>query len=401
MKKFIAAITAALLLCLGLTAPAWAADEPCVPRDAWTETIPAVGEPTLPNPDYKPAWTEDVKHDAEYKTVHHEAVTHVEYLFKHDKKDKTRWEENPNWNANNNENSLGWYNTGETRTVEDKAAFDEQVLVKDAWTEKIEHDAVGEETVPNKDYVPERTVEYPAVVCDVDPNVPTKPQPPAEVEGPNQVDVEYACDGVTIAAYTMRTTTTPYRWNADEQDWVLDFDAATNDDKRTTVDTGPVDCGGPTDPTPEPETETNVVDREFACDGTTVTAYTEQTITTPYRWDEELQDWDLDFDAQTTTENRVVVDDVDVDCSVDTPTEPTKGSPNPTEPHPASAPVSAPPKAVDTPTTGIVSGTPYYPQSTYRALPQTGVDLGPVAGVGALLAIFGAALMFFSRKRRG
>jgi len=84
---------------------------------------------TLPNPAYAPAY---------FTYVDHEAVTHTEYEFAHKNGHKeSRWETNPNWNAESNGNSKGWKATGETRVVEDVAA----------WTEPTEHPAVGEPTV--------------------------------------------------------------------------------------------------------------------------------------------------------------------------------------------------------------------------------------------------------------
>jgi hypothetical protein len=65
--------------------PAFAGD--CVPTDAWTETIPAQGEPaiTVENPDYVPEIAEvtrEVEHPAETKQVCHEAVTHQEFRYR-------------------------------------------------------------------------------------------------------------------------------------------------------------------------------------------------------------------------------------------------------------------------------------------------------------------------------
>lgn len=116
-----------------------------VPAVEPTEGTPAVGEPTIQvevnNPDYVEAWTE-------YKD--HAAVTHVEYKFVH-KFDffhlNPKWKLDPNWNAEGNPNSKGWILVGE-RTVVDS----------EAWTETIQHPAVGTPTIwvtiDNPDYVP-------------------------------------------------------------------------------------------------------------------------------------------------------------------------------------------------------------------------------------------------------
>lgn len=158
MKKILGLSFSAVLVAGGLVfgsaAAATATVEECVPVEgvaAWTETIPAV--------------TNQVQHPAEYKTVTvtpevqaKPAVYEIEYEFAH-KKDpyKTKWSTNPNWNAENNENSQGWSATGNTRNgkliseeVKYQPAVTKQELVKDAWTEtvivtpekKIEHPAV-------------------------------------------------------------------------------------------------------------------------------------------------------------------------------------------------------------------------------------------------------------------
>ena len=141
-------------LVFGSTAAATATVDECVPVeavDAWTETIPAV--------------TNLVEHPAEYKTVevspaveYKPAVYELEYEFRHkfDGK-KTKWSTNPNWNAESNDNSKGWYATGNTRNgkliseeVLAKDAVTEQQLVKEAWTETVE-------------VTPEQKIEHPAV----------------------------------------------------------------------------------------------------------------------------------------------------------------------------------------------------------------------------------------------
>lgn len=164
MKKILGLSFSAVLVAGGLVfgsaAAATATVEECVPVegvDAWTETIPAV--------------TDVVKHDAEYETVevspaveYQPAVYEIEYEFrhKHDGK-KTKWSTNPNWNAENNGNSKGWYATGNTRNgklisaeVPAKDAVTEEKLVKEAWEETII-------------VTPEQTINHPAVeevTCD-------------------------------------------------------------------------------------------------------------------------------------------------------------------------------------------------------------------------------------------
>lgn len=198
--------------------------ETCTPSDAWVEVIehPAVGEPTLtvPNPDYKPAVDEVshiVTHPAETAIVHHEAETHTEYHFAKFTRERTRtlgwsgwgewsaygawskyspethtsWELStaplggPAWHSSGDRNwgTVQWerqwqaQHDGQTRTVEDKAAWDETVITKPAWDEKIidvpGQPAVGEPTkqIPNPDYVAAWTenVNHEAVTCPTGP----------------------------------------------------------------------------------------------------------------------------------------------------------------------------------------------------------------------------------------
>ncbi|NEG89123.1 hypothetical protein [Bifidobacterium aerophilum] len=71
----------------------------------------------------KAEYDEKIEHPAEYKTVHHDAVTHVERVKVRDAYDETvpaKYEE---------------------KTVTDREAWDEQVLVKDAWVQTVHHAA--------------------------------------------------------------------------------------------------------------------------------------------------------------------------------------------------------------------------------------------------------------------
>lgn len=252
MKKLIASTAAAALLTLGLVAAAAAPasattdSEVCVPADAWTEIIehPAVGEPTItvPNPEYvpavpeqshvvtHPAVTEVVHHPAETQVVHHEAETHTEYHFAKFTREKTRekgshgwgdWSGYGEWSKYSPETQTSWELSdaplgspqfhssgnhgknvqwerqwqalfdGQTRVIEDKAAYDETVVVKEAYDETVVikeawdetiidvpgQPAIGEptKTVPNPDYVAPRTetIEHPAVECPPAPANPT------------------------------------------------------------------------------------------------------------------------------------------------------------------------------------------------------------------------------------
>lgn len=252
MKKLFIGATLALAATLVAT-PAMAAED-CVPKAAWTETVvdqaavepkDAVGEPTktVPNPDYvpavlevshnveHPAETKLVEHPAETKIVRHEAEVHTEYHFAKYTQERTRtkvygkwsewsaWGEWTKWSpethtswelgqtplgtpqfhssGSRDSNQTQWERQwqaqwdGQTRQVEDKAAWDETVIVKPAWTETVitkeawtekvidveGKPAVGEPTitVPNPDYVAAvegkdavtHTVAHAAVTCPV------------------------------------------------------------------------------------------------------------------------------------------------------------------------------------------------------------------------------------------
>lgn len=82
---------------------------------------------TQPNPDYVPEWVSYVEHDA---------VTHTEYEFE-GPNGRTKWQTDPNWNAEVNEESVGWVATGATRVVVDV----------EGYTEAIDMPAVGEPTI--------------------------------------------------------------------------------------------------------------------------------------------------------------------------------------------------------------------------------------------------------------
>lgn len=228
--RIIAGVAAAALATVGLLAVAAPASadsydgEVCTPAAAWTEVveIPAVGEPTITveNPDYVPgvpAVTKPVVHPAVTKVVKHEAETHTEYHFAKFTRERTRtfsiygwgaWSDYGSWSKYSPEthtswelgtNPIGspqWHSAGDrnwgtvqwerqwqaqhdglTRTVEDKAAWDEVVEVTPEWTEIVEVTpavpAVGEptKTIDNPDYVPAstRNVEHEAVTCPTGP----------------------------------------------------------------------------------------------------------------------------------------------------------------------------------------------------------------------------------------
>lgn len=211
MKKIIVGIVALVVaIAMGVIVfgggSANAASDVCVPSDAWTETV---------------------EHPAVYETVHHEAVTHVEYHFRKYTRTKvshdggktwsdfsawtawvpethTSWELSteplgaPAFHGKDLDGLDQWYREwqaqfdGLTRTVEDKAAWDEEILVSEAWTETIEH---------------------PEVVCN---ETPEKPAPLV-----TKTSSTSAKCGATFQVTTTLTTTTDYVWNESAEEWIL------------------------------------------------------------------------------------------------------------------------------------------------------------------------------------
>lgn len=162
----------------------WATNPP--EGEGWyvvdTRTIEATYEweytRQVPNPDYKAPWTQIVEHEAEYETVEHPAEYATEHLYKKQVKtvrtkgnktevvhdwqwwspvsakwseqdvavlesgDHAEWKER-GWNY---DRDYRYVKTGETRQGRmTKEPSTEQVKVKDAWTETIEHPAEGGE----------------------------------------------------------------------------------------------------------------------------------------------------------------------------------------------------------------------------------------------------------------
>jgi len=181
-----------------VAAPASASDSDCVPQDAWTETIPGAGEPTIvvENPDFVPGTP------AKYRVVHHEAVTRTvtEYQrYSWNPKGQVAEGETPDvtgstplndadhWNANtqnylnghageplnevfamsddNGQPDGSWFywQTTETIVVVEEA-WDERVLCKEGTADQ------GEPwiEVDNPDYVAPVVINHPPVVCEVD-----------------------------------------------------------------------------------------------------------------------------------------------------------------------------------------------------------------------------------------
>lgn len=196
-------MAAAVMVAAALPAAAQSGD-PCVPKDAWTETIPAVGEPTIlvKVTEGTPAT------EPRYRIVHHpaETTTTTEYQrYSWNPKGQVPEDQTPDvtgstplnepdsWQANttnyenghsddpvnvafyvSNPNGQGngswFYWTAEEKTVVVKEAWDEKVLCKDGtpgtddvWVEE-----------PNPDYVPAKVVPHDAVTCPATTEAPPK-----------------------------------------------------------------------------------------------------------------------------------------------------------------------------------------------------------------------------------
>ena len=99
-----------------------------------------------------PAKTHTVHHDAEYKTVHHDAVTHEEAIYHQVCSDcgqdfgdsaDTAIAHSAETGHNYSLKQVG------TNTVTDQAAYDEKVLVKDAYNETVVDTPESTKQVPN------------------------------------------------------------------------------------------------------------------------------------------------------------------------------------------------------------------------------------------------------------
>lgn len=246
MKKFLASASVAFLALTGVafvgTSAANATTEVCVPSEAWTETV--IVTPEVPAVPEILEVSHTVEHPAEY--VHHEAVTHTEYHFAKFTRERTKewswggsdWGPWGSWSKYSPETHTSWelgnspigspqfhssgtrYGgtvqwerqwqaqwDGQTRVIEDKAAWDEKV--KDAWTEKV----IDQAYVPGTPAIPAvtKTVEHPAVECP-----PVKEYPPVIV--PVQLGVVTAPDCDTDGSYSVEGLTPAENANGWEGD---------------------------------------------------------------------------------------------------------------------------------------------------------------------------------------
>ena len=99
-----------------------------------------------------PAKTHTVHHDAEYKTVHHDAVTHEEAIY-HQVCSNCGQDFGDSVDAAIAHSAETGHNYSlkqvGTNTVTDQAAYDEKVLVKDAYDETVVDTPESTKQVPN------------------------------------------------------------------------------------------------------------------------------------------------------------------------------------------------------------------------------------------------------------
>lgn len=203
MKKYIA-LLASLVVAVVVTfmsAPAHAAgDKPCVPHDAYTETI------------HHDAVTHIVHHDAVTHVVHHDAVTHIVHHDAVAAGPDLWWNWSPNhtqepqdytpefpvdvrgtwqgphenggpdqdtygtFNASNeNSGNSSWFHREHGTPAVD--AYDEVVVDQEAYDETVvDAEAYDEVVVDQAAY--DETIFHPAVVCPVPPTEPPVDNPP-------------------------------------------------------------------------------------------------------------------------------------------------------------------------------------------------------------------------------
>ena len=175
------------LIVVGST-PAQAAEGnelPCVAAAAHDETVvdsEAYDETVVDTEAYDEKVIDTLGQDAVPGT---DAVYEIEYEFVHDEND-FRWETNPDWNANNNEDSIGWVSTGQTRNGDviteaspgtDAVEEVSHIVHHVAVTHVVMHDAVT------------HVVHHDAVVCgDGDPVIGDGIEPAVDNLTPDRVD---------------------------------------------------------------------------------------------------------------------------------------------------------------------------------------------------------------------
>jgi hypothetical protein len=169
MKKSIASVAAALLvggtLAFATALPAYATQvDECVPAEAYTEVIadiehPAVGEPTIANPEYVAA------------------VPASTQWWNFAPNEKGPFEGTPTFPEDPNGVWVGPHTEG--GPGQDQSGVYQQGEGNGSWFNRVNtpaKDAVGEPTIPNPEYVAAYTeitpdIEHPAVTCEQEPVV--------------------------------------------------------------------------------------------------------------------------------------------------------------------------------------------------------------------------------------
>lgn len=210
-------LVAGTLVTMTVLADRASATTECVPAEAWQEdtdwTTESPGDDwtvtdtrwvenwvEVANPDYVPAWTETIEHDAVYEWVWHDA----EYEWVHHPAEYVtlyKWVKNggkgEQWLPEGESPTDGrWTKTSKTKQHLVKEAWEEKVLVKDAWeeqveveeawTEIIEHEAQGEEFLLEDQGWEEMvyTRWHDEVVCEEEPPVTEEPTTQTPTEEP-------------------------------------------------------------------------------------------------------------------------------------------------------------------------------------------------------------------------
>lgn len=325
------------------------------------------------------------------------AVYEVEYQYKHKLLPwKVKWTTDPNWNAEGNPNSLGWYKTGETR---DGDLISPEVPAKDAVYGPA---PLITPEVPAQEAVYEDVLVSEAVPAD---------------DTPNSVLVEI--NGAVVANDEFGTSYSNQFNFANKyvaNDWVVTVTAWNDEDgSKGWTKT----FWGTTEPCAIPVVPANPgASIEASCGVADVTLTNEQAeyesnktasftilvddevVDTPVAFADEVVELSYEF-AEDSGEHTVVVKDsfswetlaeatVESDCKEppvteepEEPTKPTEPS-KPTEPKPATPAVVTPPSSTPTATSGLAE-TGFDLSGTYLYATLATIVIG--AGLTALTTV--------------
>lgn len=227
--------------------------------------------------------------------------------------------------------------------------------------------------------------------------IPTQPNP--QVEKSEWVDEPWEC-GVTTTTQTRTITTTPYVWNADKWDWVLDEANSTTTTKTRTRDLTRDEWK--TCPKPDKIVVTGHQDDAPVCEPDHSWWIVVQ------HWTQTTTDWVLDDNNQWVKGEPVVkkwssrqqVDNDGKPCPAETQT------PTPTEtqtPTPTDTGTQTPTPSTTTTTTAPVVTTTQTPDigtaiSASRNLPRTGGFDWSALAAGLVLITFGTGAVLVTRR---